>query len=476
MTIQFDNTYRKLGEQFFDEQVPVPVSEPKLIKVNESLANDLGISHEWLQSDAGIQALAGNALPEGAEPIATVYAGHQFGGWNPRLGDGRAVLLGEVTAATGSRFDIQLKGSGPTLFSRGGDGRAPLGPVIREYIMSEAMHALGVPTSRSLAAVLTGEDVMREYAEPGAVLTRVASSHIRFGTFQYFTSIGDTQSVKALAEYVIHRHYPQLASTENPYLALFSAITERTARLIAIWQQLGFIHGVMNTDNMLVCGETIDYGPCAFMDTYHPETVYSSIDTGGRYAYQNQPGIGHWNLAALAQCFTALVADDEETAMAMIKAELDQFPERFYAHHRTGMAHKIGLSQVSETSDELIKQLLGTMAEAKLDYTNTFTQLRQRLISGSDVPEALADWSAAWLAEITNTQDASDLMKQTNPVIIPRNHQVQRAITAAEDGDFAVFEQLTAALSTPFDDSWLDSDYAQPPKEQEIVQRTFCGT
>lgn len=476
MSIPFDNVYQTLGDQFFDVQAPTPVDSPELIRVNEALAAELGINPEWLKSNEGIEVLAGNLVPDNTRSIATVYAGHQFGGWNPRLGDGRAVLLGEVTTTTGQRFDIQLKGSGPTLFSRGGDGRAPLGPVLREYLISEAMFALGVPTTRSLAAVTTGEPVMREQTEPGAVLARVASSHIRFGTFQYFTSIGDTKSVQTLADHVIARHYPALAEEENPYLALFKAIIEKTAALIAKWQHLGFIHGVMNTDNMLVCGETIDYGPCAFMDTYHPETVFSSIDAGGRYAYQNQPGIGHWNLAALAQCFTALVADDEETATTMIKAELDQYPERFYEHHRTLMASKIGLPTVTETSDELIKQLLGTMSEAQLDYTRTFTSLRQSLHDPTVLPEALETWAGSWRAAMTDIEQASELMKRVNPVIIPRNHQVQRAIAAGMSGDLSVFHNLCDAFATPFDDVWLDSDYAQAPLEDEVVQRTFCGT
>lgn len=474
--IQFDNSYRKLGTQFYTEQEPTPVSAPAMIRLNQTLAQELNIDADWLHSAEGLAVLSGNAIAEGSEPIATVYAGHQFGGWNPRLGDGRAVLLGEVQSASGQRMDLQLKGSGPTMYSRGGDGRAPIGPVIREYIVSEAMHALGVPTSRSLAAVSTGEQVMRDAPEPGAVLTRVASSHIRFGTFQYFTSQSDTNSVKQLADYVIDRHYPACAGGENPYLELFTEIVKRTASLVAKWQQIGFIHGVMNTDNMLVCGETIDYGPCAFMDAYHPETVFSSIDTGGRYAYQNQPGIAHWNLAALAQCFTALVSDTEDTAVELLKAELDQFPGHFFTHHHTGMAHKIGISEPSDESDELVRDLLTLMAELKLDYTNTFTELRQNLIQKAQLPEGLGSWAKTWVSQISDHESAADLMAKTNPVIIPRNHQVERAIQAALKNDYSLFTELTTALQNPFDDQWLDSDLAVPPGELEKVQRTFCGT
>lgn len=476
MQIPFDNSYARLGETFSDRQAPVPVNAPELIRVNNDLASKLGIDIEWLKSDTALQVLAGNELAEGSTPIASVYAGHQFGNWNPQLGDGRAVLLGEVTTETGARFDIQLKGSGPTRFSRGGDGRAPLGPVIREYLISEAMFALGVPTSRSLAAVLSGEEVMRDTVEPGAVLTRVASSHIRFGTFQYFVSRGDWNSVRTLADHVLQRHYPDLTDEPQPYLALFKAIIHKTAELVARWQAIGFIHGVMNTDNMLLCGETIDYGPCAFMDTYHPETVFSSIDVGGRYAYQNQPGIAHWNLAALAQCFTQLIAEDEETGVAQVREALDQFPEIFYAQHRTLMVHKLGFTEATDATDELARNLLTQMTESELDFTNTFTLLRRFLEGEAKIPEELTTWSRTWISELHNKDAAAAQMIKSNPVIIPRNHLVAKAIDLASAGDFSFFFEFTETLTQPFDPRWIDSEFARPPAEDEKVLRTFCGT
>ena len=474
--IQFNNTYRKLPERFYQVLDPEPVSAPKLIEVNMKLAETLGIDSDWLASEAGISMLAGNSVPEGADPIATVYAGHQFGNWNPRLGDGRAVLLGEVEADDGHRYDLQLKGSGPTLFSRGGDGRAPIGPVIREYLISEAMFKLGVPTSRSLAAVTTGDKVYRDEALPGAVLLRVASSHIRFGTFQYFTSIGDIEAVKLLADHVMHRHYPAVVNAANPYRALYAAIVKQTARLVASWQALGFIHGVMNTDNMLVCGETIDYGPCAFMDTYHPETVFSSIDVGGRYAYQNQPGIAHWNLAALAQCFPSLLCDSEQEGVEIARSELDRFPEVFYEIHRNKVAAKLGFTSATEETDDLARDLLSVMTEEKLDYTNTFTDLRLALEDASRVRPELESWFTRWQNAITDSKQAASLMITTNPVIIPRNHQVERVIAAALSNDFDPFHGFQQALSNPFSDDFVQSEFAAPPLEDEIVRQTFCGT
>jgi len=474
MKIQFDNTYAKLPERFFHAQPPMSVCAPARIRVNHGLADQLGISAEWLESEAGLAVTAGNLVPEGAEPIATVYAAHQFGNWNPQLGDGRALLLGEVLSTAGERFDVQLKGSGPTPYSRGGDGLAPLGPVLREYIVSEAMHALGVPTSRSLAAVTTGEDVMRETVQPGAVLTRVASSHIRIGTFQFFAARSDTEALVALAEHVMERHYPEAKESDEPYRALLGAVIEKTATLVSHWQQIGFIHGVMNTDNMLVCGETVDYGPCAFMDVYHPEQVFSSIDTAGRYAYQNQPDIAYWNLANFAQCLLPLLADSEAVAIEVAKAELDKFPGVFYEHHRRGMAHKLGLDMPSETSDDLTRDLLSLMATEQQDYTLTFTRLGQSLAAGqlTALPEAFGDWFAKWQSNAPDVQ----LMKATNPVIVPRNHQVEAVIQAALEDDFEPFHNLVDALKNPYSASLVDSPYAQPPADHEVVQRTFCGT
>ncbi|MFT7091412.1 MAG: hypothetical protein ACJAXW_003049 [Candidatus Azotimanducaceae bacterium] len=474
MKIQFDNTYAKLPERFFHAQPPKSVRAPAPIRVNHRLADQLGISAEWLESEAGLAVLAGNSVPDGAEPIATVYAAHQFGNWNPQLGDGRALLLGEVLSTAGERFDVQLKGSGPTPYSRGGDGLAPLGPVLREYIMSEAMHALGVPTSRSLAAVATGEHVIRETVQPGAVLTRVASSHIRIGTFQFFAARSDTEALVALADHVIDRHYPEAKKSDQPYRALLGAVIEKTARLVSHWQQVGFIHGVMNTDNMLVCGQTVDYGPCAFMDTYHPEQVFSSIDTGGRYAYQNQPDIAYWNLANFAQCLLPLLDEDEAAAIEIAKAELEKFTAVFYEHHRLGMARKLGLDSASEASDELVRDLLSLMVDEQQDYTLTFSRLGSSLAAGqlTSLPEKFADWFAKWLSQ----QPDGQVMKAANPVIIPRNHQVEAVIQAALVEDFEPFHELVDALKNPYLAELVDSPYTQPPEAHEVVQNTFCGT
>ena len=474
MNIRFDNTYAKLPERFYHAQPPLSVRAPGLIRVNHGLAEQLGISAEWLESEEGIKVLAGNSVPEGAEPIATVYAAHQFGNWNPQLGDGRALLLGEVLSTTGERFDVQLKGSGPTPYSRGGDGLAPLGPVLREYIVSEAMHALGVPTSRSLAAVTTGERAIRETVQPGAVLTRVASSHIRIGTFQFFAARRDTEALIALADHVMDRHYPEARESSEPYRALLGAIIEKTAVLVSHWQQLGFIHGVMNTDNMLVCGETVDYGPCAFMDVYHPEQVFSSIDAGGRYAYQNQPDIAYWNLANFAQCLLPLLDENEAAAIEMAKAELEKFSGVFYDHHRHGMARKLGLKSASEESDELVRDLLSLMANEQQDYTLTFSRLGSSLAAGqlTSLPATFADWFAQWQSSNPDVQ----VMQAANPVIIPRNHQVEAVIQAALEDDFEPFHLLVDALKNPYLAELVDSPYTQPPEAHEVVQNTFCGT
>jgi uncharacterized protein YdiU (UPF0061 family) len=497
--INFDNSYARLPERFYQHQSPVPVTSPAHIRINHDLADMLGIDSEWLESTDGLQVLAGNAIPEGSDPIATVYAAHQFGNWNPQLGDGRAVLLGEVISKDGVRYDLQLKGSGPTPYSRGGDGRAPLGPVLREYIVCEAMFALGVPTSRSLAAVTTGEQVFRDEAQPGAVLSRVAKSHIRIGTFQFFAAKGDTDALKRLADHVIERHYPEALAFENPYQGLLKGVVENTAYLVSRWQQLGFIHGVMNTDNMLVSGETVDYGPCAFMDAYHPETVFSSIDVGGRYAYQNQPKIAHWNLANFAQCLMPLLAlntdadanananpdapsDEDDPALQRARTELDKFPDIFYAHHRQAMAAKIGISKPDESTDELIRDLLALMAQEQQDFTLTFASLAQYIENPTDdnnaatLPDAFAPWLTRWQNVIVDSKASLQLMLQTNPQIIPRNHRIEEAIQAATLGDFQPFHTLVEQLKNPFDPALAFSEYALAPKPDQQVQRTFCGT
>jgi uncharacterized protein YdiU (UPF0061 family) len=489
--IAFDNSYARLPERFYARQAPEPVTTPGPIRVNRELAEALGIDADWLDSPAGTEMVAGNSLPPGAEPIATVYAGHQFGGFNPQLGDGRAVLLGEVMTPDGSRFDLQLKGSGPTSWSRGGDGRSPLGPVLREYIVSEAMYRLGVPTTRSLAAASTGDNVARERFLPGAVLARVASSHIRIGTFQYYAARKDTEALQLLADHVIDRHYPEARKAANTVLALLEGVVSRQASLIAKWQLLGFIHGVMNTDNMLICGETIDYGPCAFMDAFNPDQVYSSIDHAGRYAYRSQPGIAHWNLSCLAQALLPILDEDPERAVAQAQKAIDAFPDQFLLAHTEGMARKLGLTEIGDQDTALVEDLWQVMAEHGLDFTLTFRRLadlaQERDTASSNVaalfefPEALAPWLERWRERLA--QDALSgaerqaMMDSANPVFIPRNHLVEAAIVAAtEKGDLGVFHQLVEVLENPHEYRPNLARFATPPQPEQVVQQTFCGT
>jgi len=490
---RFDNSYARLPERFFARLPPTAVAEPGLIRVNTELAAELGIDPAWLSSTEGVQAMAGNIIPDGAEPIATVYAGHQFGSWNPRLGDGRALLLGEVIARDGQRFDIQLKGSGRTPYSRGGDGRAPLGPVLREYIVSETMAAFGIPTTRSLAAVTTGETVYRDAALPGAVLARVAHSHIRIGTVQYFYSIKDHEALKLLLDHVIGRHYPAVAGDAAPYLALLRSIIERQASLVAQWQMLGFIHGVMNTDNMLLSGETIDYGPCAFMDAFDPGAVYSSIDHGGRYAYRNQPAIAHWNLTCLAQAMLPVLHENEPTAIAFAQEALAEFPGHFERAHQAELNRKLGFAQDTERVRELGADLFQLMATEQTDFTLTFRRLTE-LASAQEshsikhlfeFPDAFNPWLERWRSLVA--EDALDaaqrsaMMTGVNPVLIPRNHLVEEVISAAvQNADFAPFHRWVDALKNPYfftpgPDPGLEH-YARPPRPEEIVRATFCGT
>ena len=486
---KFDNSYVRLPERFYTPQAPEPVKAPRLIRINEALAAQLGISAEWLKSPEGLQVLAGNQLAPGSEPIATVYAAHQFGGWNPRLGDGRAVLLGEVIDRKGRRFDMQLKGSGRTPYSRGGDGRSPLGPVLREYIVSEAMAALGVATSRSLAAITTGEKVHRERSLPGAILTRVTSSHIRIGTFQYFASQDDQEAVHILADHVIKRHYPAAARAERPYLALLQAVIARQANLVADWQQLGFIHGVINTDNMLVSGDTVDYGPCAFMDSYHPDKVFSSIDQHGRYAYSNQPGIAQWNLAWLARALLPLLDEDEDAAVQAGQQAIDAFPKQYLDAYDGLMRRKLGLSRTTARSKALVQELLQKMHEAGADYTLTFRRLTELAgpaqgdsIAGFfELPDSLQPWVDKWRAQLasekTSDVDRQRTMLALNPVFIARNHLVEEAIRAASDmNDFEPFHRLVERLANPCRYDAADAQYAMPPRPEQLVARTFCGT
>lgn len=462
---QFDNSYARLPQGFFARVAPTPAPAPELLALNEALAAELGLDAAWLASDAGVAVLAGNALPEGAEPIAQAYAGHQFGGFVPQLGDGRAVLLGEVRAP-GGRFDIQLKGAGQTPFSRRGDGRAWLGPVLREYLVSEFMAAMGVPTTRALAAVATGETVYRESALPGAVLTRVASSHIRVGTFQYFAVRDDKAALQALTDHVIARHYPD---ADGP-LALLERVVARQAETIAAWMALGFIHGVMNTDNMAISGETIDYGPCAFMDAYHPATVFSSIDRQGRYAWANQPQIAVWNLAQFATCLIPLMGEEEAAVEAATEA-VHRFAPLYQAAWLRRFGDKLGIEGAPNRA--LIERLLTLMAEQRADFTRTFHGLADGTARDEFTGRAAFDaWAADWQA----LNPDKGLMARTNPLRIPRNHRIEQAIEAAVAGDLAPFRRLNDALVHPFKATAEWDDLSNAPLVQEIVHHTFCGT
>ncbi len=486
--VAFDNSYARLPPQFFADQAPTPVAAPGLIKFNEALARELGLEVDALGRNAAA-IFSGNELLRGSRPIAMAYAGHQFGNFVPQLGDGRAILLGEVKDRNGRRRDIQLKGPGPTPFSRRGDGRAALGPVLREYIVSEAMHALGIPTTRALAAVTTGEAVYREQVLPGAILTRVAASHIRVGTFQFFAARGDTESVKALADHVIARHYPEIGDRANPYLSLLEAVAERQAALIARWLHVGFIHGVMNTDNMTVSGETIDFGPCAFMDVYDPATVFSSIDRNGRYAYANQPAIGQWNLARLGETLIPLIDPSADAAIDLANTIIKAYGERFQAHWLSGMRAKIGLASEEDGDLDLIQSLLATMQQQGADFTLTFRRLAA-LAADEDTadfaatfqePQSVAPWLERWrerLGRDPQTPAArAAAMRRVNPAFIPRNHRIQQAIEAAvEDGDFSLFEALLKVLATPYEEQPAFAPYAEPPLPSERVLQTFCGT
>ena len=491
MSVPFNNSYVQLPDRFYSRQSPTKVEKPGLIRANPELAQLLGIDPAWLSSDEGIATMAGNLLPKGADPIATVYAGHQFGSWNPQLGDGRAILLGEVIGTDGERYDLQLKGSGQTPYSRMGDGRAPLGPVMREYIVSEAMAALGVPTSRSLAAVTTGEPVYREETLPGAVLARVAKSHIRIGTFQFFASKEDKEALGLLVNHVLERHYPNAveagASSNSKALMLLDEVMQAQAKLVASWQMIGFIHGVMNTDNVLLSGETIDYGPCAFMDTYNPDTVFSSIDHGGRYAYRNQPGIAHWNMACLAQALVPVIADKEENAIEIAKDALDKFPAYFLDANVSGMQRKLGLASHHDDDEILAKDFLDLLEAHQLDFTLSFRRLSElsgtaptaNVSSLAGFPSAFDGWMARWKTRLdtednpTRQQD----MLSTNPAIIPRNHLIEESIVAATtEGNFDLFNTLVDNLATPYDLTGVDVRFAKRPKPEQVVRQTFCGT
>jgi uncharacterized protein YdiU (UPF0061 family) len=492
MTVHFpfENTYAALPASFFARVTPTPVTSPRLIKLNRPLALHLGIDPDRLSSPEGAEILAGKRIPDGADPIAMAYAGHQFGHFVPQLGDGRAILLGEVIDADGVRRDIQLKGSGPTPFSRRGDGRAALGPVLREYIVSEAMAVLGIPTTRSLAAVMTGESVLRETALPGAVLTRVASSHIRVGTFQYFAARGDTEGVRRLADHVINRHYPYLADADRPYHALLRGVIARQADLVARWLLVGFIHGVMNTDNTSISGETIDYGPCAFMDHYDPAMVFSSIDEQGRYAYANQPRIALWNLTRFAECLLPLLSEKQDKAIEDAQLALSGFAESFNTAYQAGLRSKLGLFTAREADQALAQDLLDAMAKNQADFTLTFRRLGDAALDASgdaDIRQLFADptaydeWAVRWRQRISGEpQDPAvrqTAMRAVNPAFIARNHWVEAVIDAAVNrDDFAPFEELLTVLSKPYEDQPAFAGYAQAPEPHQRVLQTFCGT
>ena len=486
----FANSYARLPERFFVRQLPVLVESPQLIKFNSALADELGLDSGAIEAAGAAALFTGNIVPEGAEPLAMAYAGHQFGNFVPQLGDGRAILLGDIVDRHGAHRDIQLKGAGRTPFSRGGDGCAALGPVLREYLVSEAMHALGIPTTRALAAATTGGTVYRETPLPGAVLTRVAASHVRVGTFQYFAARRDIDAVRCLADYVINRHYPAAGHSVQPYLALLRAVVDRQASLIAKWMHLGFIHGVMNTDNMAISGETIDYGPCAFMNAYDPATVFSSIDRQGRYAYGNQPSIAQWNLARLAETLLPLLDADQDRAVELAIATIDGFKTQYDDYWLAGMRDKLGLSSAEKGDQDLAYALLDVMAKNAADYTLTFRRLCDAaLTADADVglsrlfaePADLSNWLVRWRERLAREPRDANVralsMGQVNPAYIPRNHKVEQALTAAVQGsDLKSFNELLGVLSRPFDDQDGMDFYSEVPPPDGPIFRTYCGT
>jgi serine/tyrosine/threonine adenylyltransferase len=487
---QFDNTYARELQGFYVPWTPTAVSAPRLLRINESLASELDVDAGMLNSDYGARIFSGSEVPVGATPLAQAYAGHQFGRFSPQLGDGRAVLLGEVLDRRGQRRDIALKGSGRTAFSRGGDGKAAVGPMLREYLISEAMHALGIPTTRVLAVVETGEQVVRERLLPGAVLARVAASHVRVGTFQFFAARGEDDKLRTLADYVIARHDPHLQGVEDRYLALLRAVTERQASLVAQWMCVGFIHGVMNTDNMALSGETIDYGPCAFMEGFNPATVFSSIDTGGRYAYGNQPGIAAWNLARFAETLLPLIdTESTERAIHLATEVVQSFPELYGVCCLNGMRAKLGLTAANEGDLDLANEWLALLEQQRVDYTLAWRRLAEAA-TGNVEPlaclfadsKSLLGWLDRWrrrtAQETISPELRGHVMRQVNPVYIPRNQRVEEALSAASDrSDLTLFEQLLAVIARPFEERPGLEQYTEPaPPEFAGSYKTFCGT
>tara|TARA_B110000037_G_C17090226_1_gene493695 strand:+ start:366 stop:1841 length:1476 start_codon:yes stop_codon:yes gene_type:complete len=489
--IPFNNLFTTLPQRFFERVDPTPVSAPKLIKYNDRLAEELGLTQsESIDEKTAANLFGGNALANGASPLSMTYGGFQFGHWNPQLGDGRAILLGEVIDTHGDRRDIQLKGAGPTPFSRGGDGRAGIGPVLREYIVSEAMSVLGVPTTRSLAVVATGEKVYRESAEPGAVLTRVAKSHIRVGTFQHFAYKQDFDAVKILADHVIERHYPEAKENENPYLGLIISVLAAHAETVSKWQLYGFIHGVMNTDNCTISGETLDYGPCAFMDIYHPDKVFSSIDFHARYSYSGQPKIAQWNLAGFSSALLPLMKNDQDKWVEKINIAINDFPAQVNELYLEGMRKKLGLSSVQDGDEELARDLLGRMAQNRADFTQTFRLLST--VSGKNIvrdtairttfqnPYHFDDWAVRWRSRLEKDGMKEDqrvaLMCSVNPKFIARNHLVAEVIEAAEGDDYEPLYTLLDILEKPFEEQRVCARFSTPPRKDQVVHQTFCGT
>jgi len=464
-----------------------PAPEPTLLALNEPLAVELGLDPEALRTPEGVAVLLGNSVPPGATPVAQAYAGHQFGGYSPRLGDGRALLLGEVRDTAGRLRDVHLKGSGRTPFARGGDGKAAVGPMLREYVVSEAMHALGIPTTRSLAVVATGEEVMRERMLPGAVLVRVAASHLRVGTFQYAAATGGTDLVRRLADHALSRHHTDAAAADRPYEALLDAVVEAQARLVAAWMQVGFVHGVMNTDNTTISGETIDYGPCAFMDAFDPATVFSSIDHGGRYAFGNQPAVVQWNLTRFAETLLPLLADDADAAVEVAKERLGTFADRYNGHLAEGMRRKLGLAEGREGDDQLIDDLLAMLHTQRVDMTSAFRSLSS-VLRGDEAPAralfsdaaAFDRWCERWRARATAQElppaSLADGMDEVNPRYVPRNHQVEAALDAATEGDLEPFRRLVEVVSRPFEERPGLEEYAGPAPEGFGRYVTYCGT
>ncbi len=487
----FENTYARLPERFYARVNPTPVVAPRLLKLNVELARQLGLDPEKLASAEGVEILAGNRIAAGSEPLAQAYAGHQYAHFVPQLGDGRANLLGEVVGRDGVRYDIQLKGSGPTPFSRRGDGRAAVGPVLREYIVGEAMAAMGIPTTRALAAVATGEEIMREVPLPGAVLTRVAASHLRVGTFEYFAAQGDAHGVRTLADYAIARHYPEAAQAEHKYRAFLDGVIARQARLAAQWMMIGFVHGVMNTDNTSISGETIDYGPCAFMEAFHPATVFSSIDRQGRYAWGNQPRILLWNLTRLAEALMPVLVEEAgspEAALASATQALEAFAPQFEAAQLAQLRRKLGLFTEQESDLKLAQDLLERMAANGADFTLTFRRLCDAVV-GDDAevralfadPAAFDEWAVKWRArlgsEAVSSEERAAAMRRVNPIYIPRNHRVEAALNAAVmQEDLGPFEELLAVVSQPYEERAGLERFAVPARPEERVCATFCGT